>query len=157
MRDQPQPQRADLAVELERRLAEERGELARGAAPQQVHLEEALLRVQEAGGAGDVEAAPPAHHRHAARVALDAHRRAQARERALALDERQARAQARVQVGAGPAPRERQRHERAAHDARPAPPRGRLAGASSSPPQAPAFDWFATASAAFFAASGSPR
>ena len=37
--------------------ADERGELAGGAAPQEVHLEEALLRVQEAGGARHVEAA----------------------------------------------------------------------------------------------------
>ena len=154
---QPEPQRAHLAVHGERRPAEERGELARGAAPQQVHLEEALLRVQEAGGAGHVEAALAAHHRHAARVALDADRRAQPGERALARGERQARAQPRVEVRAGPASGERQRRECAAHDARPAAPPGHLGECRHLRPQAPAFDWLATASAAFLAASGSPR
>jgi hypothetical protein len=47
---------APLAVDRQQRLAEQPGQLAGAGAAQQVHLEEALLRVDEAGGPGDVAA-----------------------------------------------------------------------------------------------------
>ena len=93
--------------------AEERGELAGGAAPQQVHLEEALLRVQEAGGARHVERGSPPRTTGTPSASRSIRTGApQAGERALALELRQARAQPRVEVRAGPAARERQRRER---------------------------------------------
>ncbi len=160
-RDQPKAEDARLAVHLERGPAEERGELAGGAPPQQVHLEEPLLRVKEAGGPGHVEAAAPAHDRHAERVALDAHRRAEAGDRPFALHLREARPETGLEVGAATARDEGDGGHRAAEDQRPAPPpvtpRDFGAAGSRGIRRHFAFDWFATASAAFFAASGSPR
>jgi hypothetical protein len=102
--------------------------------------------VQEAGGARHVETAPPAHDRHPERVALDAHRRAEAGDRPLALKLREARPEPGLEVRAAAARDEGDHGHRAAEDQRPAPPARHFA-----------FDWLATASAAFFAASGSPR
>ena len=68
---------ADLAVGAQRRRPHQLGQLAGGAAAQQVHLEEAVLRVDEAGGEGDVAAAGAADRRHSGGVALDQHRRRQ--------------------------------------------------------------------------------
>ena len=48
---------AVLGVQLERAGADERAQLAGGLAALQVHLEEAVLRVEEAEGAGDVRGA----------------------------------------------------------------------------------------------------
>ena len=160
-RDEPEPQDARLAVHLERGPAEERRELAGGAPPEEVHLEEALLRVQEAGGARHVEAAPPAHDRHAERVALDAHRRAETGDRPLALELREARPEPGLEVGAAAARGEGDGGHGAADDQRPAPalviPRDVGRAGSRGIRHHFAFDWLATASAAFFAASGSPR
>src|SRR6202034_3727913 len=71
-----EPEEAELAVLIERHRTEQLRELARGEPPRQVHLEEAILRVQEAGGEGEVAAAGRRDGRHAARIARDGHRRA---------------------------------------------------------------------------------
>ena len=119
--DEAKPEDTRLAVHLERGAPDERRELAGRAAPQEVHLEEALLRVQEAGGARHVEAAAAAHDRHPERVALDPHRRAEAGHRALAFHLREARAQPRVEVRAAAARGEGDGGDGATQDQRPAP------------------------------------
>jgi hypothetical protein len=45
---------ADLAIDRQHSRSDERGELACGAAPREVHLKETVLRVQEPGGARDI-------------------------------------------------------------------------------------------------------
>src|SRR5205814_996703 len=70
--------------------AEQRRELAGAGAAEQVHLEEALLRVDEAGREGDVAAVAAADRRHAARVAVHGHEAAQAGGTKLAVEDRQA-------------------------------------------------------------------
>ena len=77
-------------VDRQRARAEDLGELAGGLAAHQVHLEEALLAVQEAEGAGGVGAARGPDRRHAEGVALDGDRRREAGQGALAGDLRQA-------------------------------------------------------------------
>ena len=151
--DEAGPDEPCLPVHLEGGPAEQRGELAGGAAPQEVHLEEAVLRVEKAGRPRHVGAAAPAHDRDAVRVPLDPHRRGEPVEHALALELGEARPQARLQVGTAAAGGQDDGRDGAAQDERPAPsPRARSDGRGHL-----AFDWLATASAAFFAASGSPR
>ena len=118
--DEPGPDDAHLAVHLERGPAEERGELPGSAAPQQVHLEEAFLRVQEPGGPRHVEPAPSPDDGYPERIALDPHRRAEPRERALAFHLREARLQPGVEVGPAAARGERADGDRTPEDARPA-------------------------------------
>ena len=163
-------------------------------APQQVHLEEALLRVQEAGGAGDVEAARR-RARRARRVPSRSMRTGAARPASARAPVRlrQARAEAGVAGKPPPAaparpraaaatvpPRTRgQRLRRLSSRGAPVRPspegsagtadplsRESVAVARGSSPDSDAaprddtyfaFPWLATASAAFFAASGSPR
>ena len=122
-RDGAQPQHAHLAVGGERGRAHELGELARRAAAQEVHLEEALLRVDVARRPRDVGAALPAHDRHAERVALDADGRLEAGERPAPVDDGQAAAQARVEPEGGPGGDEAERDGAAAEELRPAPTR----------------------------------
>ncbi len=145
-RHRAQPQQAHLTVDRDRGLAEELGELARRAPAREVHLEEALLRVQEAGGARDVGTAPAAHDGDAVRVALDTDGRREARQRPLAVELRQAGREALPQVRVAAA---RDDPEQREHD-EPAPPGD---GQRHACPRV----WFATAWAARFAASGSPR
>ena len=129
----------------------ELGQLARRAPAQQVHLEEALLRVQEARGPRDVDAAPPAHHRErrARRARCAPERRSPASARSpsscgQAGVEPLARA-----VGACP-PRARAPSGDAADDERPAPARRALERRRHRRDACVPHlrDWFATASAA---------
>lgn len=62
-----------LAIEHERSAADERGELARCRAPREIHLKEALLRVDEPLGAEDIDERVAADPRHGVRVELDRH------------------------------------------------------------------------------------
>ena len=87
---------AALAVDRQQRLAEQRREVAGAGAAQQVHLEEALLRMDEAGGEGDVAAVAAADRRHALGVARHRDRAAQAGGGDLAVERRQAGAEERV-------------------------------------------------------------
>jgi hypothetical protein len=86
------------AVERQGARPEQLGQLAGGAAAQQVHLEEALLAMHEAGGISQVEPAGAADGRHAVRIALDRHRRRQQGRAARAVELGQAGAQ--IQPGA---------------------------------------------------------
>ena len=81
-----------LAIDRHQRPAEQRRQLAGAGAAQQVHLEEALLRVQVAGGPGDVGAVAAADRGHAVRVARHADRPAQPDGFEAAVERRQARA-----------------------------------------------------------------
>ena len=88
-------------VELQERGAEDLGELASGPAAQEVHLEEALLGMEEAGRPGDVDAVGAADRGDPQGVALDRHRRREAGEGAAAVELRQALAHPAPQVEAG--------------------------------------------------------
>ena len=78
-------------IDLERQPAEQLRELAGGAAPQQVHLKEAVLGMDEAECPRHVGQALAADRRHAERVALDRDRGAEAGDGPLAVELRQAR------------------------------------------------------------------
>ena len=73
-RQHAQPVEPPLPVEIRRGRAENRRQLARRGAAQQVHLKEAILSVDEAGRLGHVNPAAAAYGRHAVAVALDGHR-----------------------------------------------------------------------------------
>jgi hypothetical protein len=74
------------AVERQRLRPEQLGQLAGGAAAQQVHLEEAFLAVHEAGRVGQVEPVGAANRRHAVGVARHRDRRRQPRRTAFAVE-----------------------------------------------------------------------
>ncbi len=88
-----QPVDAAPAVGVQRPRAEQSGQFAGGGAAQQVHLEEALLRVHVAQGAGGVPGAGGVDGDDAEGIALHRGRRRQARQRHAALQARQAAAQ----------------------------------------------------------------
>ena len=70
----PEAEQPRLAVLRGHALAQQGRELARREAARQVHLEEAVLRVQEAETVGDIGFARPAYGRRTAVVALQRHR-----------------------------------------------------------------------------------
>jgi hypothetical protein len=77
---EPRAQAMDAArlVALQRGGAEQRGKLARGGTPGEIHLEEALLRVHEAEAAGHVRPGGALQDDGAERVAAQGHRRPEA-------------------------------------------------------------------------------
>ncbi len=77
-------ERALAAIGLERALAEQLGELAGARAAQQVHLEEALLRVQIALAAQHVDERLAAHRGNRAGVERDRQRATEPRQRRFA-------------------------------------------------------------------------
>ena len=77
-------------VEIRRIRAEKLRQLSRRGAPQQVHLKEAVLTVDEAGRAGDVGPAAAPDGGDAVAIALYGHRPRQARHANLAIQQRQA-------------------------------------------------------------------
>jgi hypothetical protein len=81
--------------------AEEFGEFAGGGAAQEIHLEEAFLRVEPAEGAGDIGAALATDRGHAEGVARDRHRRTETGGGGGAVEQREAGAHARVEPTAG--------------------------------------------------------
>jgi hypothetical protein len=81
--------------------AEERREFPGGRAPQKIHLEEAILGVQPAEGAGDVGAVAAAYRGHAQGVALDRHLRGETGDPGGAVELRQAGAEALVTPSPG--------------------------------------------------------
>ena len=92
-------ERALAAIGRERALAEQLGELAGARAAQQVHLKEALLRVQVALAAQHVGERLAAHGRNRARVERDRQRRREPRQRRFAAAARQRRGDERVGRG----------------------------------------------------------
>lgn len=84
------PVHAARAVGVQGRRAEEGGELARGRASHQVHLEVALLGVHVAQGTHGVALVAGVDGGHAQRVARDGNLRAESRQDRLALELRQA-------------------------------------------------------------------
>jgi hypothetical protein len=76
----------DLAVRGQRAVADERRQLAGGAAPGQIHLEETILRVDEARGPRDILAGVAANRGDAERVSSDRHRRREAWQNSLTID-----------------------------------------------------------------------
>ncbi len=100
-----------LAVDVQGRGPEQLGQLARGAAAKKVHLEEAVLRVDEAGGAGHVEPALPDDARHSEGVALHPHRGPQSPHRAAAFDRGQAGQKLRAAPGPQPHGHRREQSE----------------------------------------------
>ena len=76
--------------------ADERRQLAGGAAPREIHLEEAVLRVQKAGGARDVGTRGAADGRNSEGVARHLHRRREPGQMPRALELREAAAQLRA-------------------------------------------------------------
>jgi len=63
---------AAAAIDREKVGAEELGQLTRGSPAQQIHLEETVLRVEEAEGAGSVEPVRRVQGRDAESVEVDA-------------------------------------------------------------------------------------
>ena len=92
--DGPEAMDANLAVELEGGRSHQLRDLAGRTAALQVHLEEALLPVQEAEGPRHVSPGGAGHARHAVGVAFDAHGSGQPLEGLLALELGEARAHA---------------------------------------------------------------
>jgi len=86
----PETVEANLTVGDECPRTDQRGQLAGRSTSREVHLEEAILRVQEAGGASDVQAGGTPDRRDAERVARDHHWRRQPFESKLAAERRQA-------------------------------------------------------------------
>jgi len=117
LRDGAQPQGADLAVRRQRGRAHQLGELSRRAPAQQVHLEEAFLRVQESGRTRDVLPALAVQDRHPARVALDRDGRSEAGQRTLPVEQRQAVVQAQVHEQRAAATRKREQDKEAGEEA----------------------------------------
>jgi len=62
---------ANLVIEGERTRPDERSKLSGGAAPRQIHLEEAILRVEKAEGARDIFSRCCVNGWNAERVAFD--------------------------------------------------------------------------------------
>ena len=109
-RDSAEPEKARLAILLERHRTEQFRELPGREAPREVHLEEAILGVEEAGGEGKIAPIGGLDRRHAARIAGDAYRGGELGLSQLPVEPRQRAAQA--QVGAQ---QERKQQQRAQH------------------------------------------
>ena len=109
-RDSAEPEKPRLAILLECHRTEEFRELPGREAPREVHLEEAILGVEEAGGEGKIAPIGGLDRRHAARIAGDAHRGGELGLSQLPVELRQRAAQA--QVGAQ---QERKQQQRAQH------------------------------------------
>ena len=84
---------ADLAIELKGGVAHQRRQLAGGAASRQIHLEETVLGVDEAGGPGDVATRDATDGGNAEPVTFDRHSRLQAAHPHRAVDDRETGAQ----------------------------------------------------------------
>ena len=93
--------RADGAIGVEQACPEQGREFAGAGAAQQVHLEQPVLRMCEAGRTRNVHAGRAADHGHARGIALDGGRRAESRELHIALDAREARPQRQPGCGNG--------------------------------------------------------
>jgi len=91
--------------------ADQRREFSRRAAPRQIHLKEAVLCVEEAGGAGDVRPSPPANRRNAERVAPDGDRCRQSRELMAAVEKGQTRLELMSRPEHGAHPQHRQEYD----------------------------------------------
>ena len=74
MRDVAEAMHAHAFVDVQRARADQAGQLAGRLAALQIHLEEPILRVEEAERAGHVFARRAGDGRHAERVAIDADR-----------------------------------------------------------------------------------
>ncbi len=85
-----QPVESAALVAIQRHGPEQRGQLARGRAAREVHLEEAFLRVHEPERARDVEAVRALEHGGAVRVARHRHRRLQPAQARVAVERRHA-------------------------------------------------------------------
>ena len=105
--DVPESMDAILGVDLERAGADERAQLAGGLAALQVHLEEAVLGVDEAECAGHVRTRGAGDRGHAERVACDRDWRRKPGQRAVTLERRQAGAELGARVAAAGDRRER--------------------------------------------------
>src|SRR6185369_14327836 len=90
----------DLAIDHDRTRTDKRGELASGASSRQIHLEESLLRVEDAHRAGDVFTRRATNRRNAQSVARDRHRRGEAGDTQRAIELRKARPELRTHVQA---------------------------------------------------------
>ena len=85
-RDGAEAMHADLAIERDCPAANQRRELACRASSRQIHLEEAVLSVQKAGRARQVDTIGRAYGGHAEAVPRDLHGRRQARNPALTVE-----------------------------------------------------------------------
>ena len=81
---------ADFAIEREGTGTDKRRQLAGGTPPRQIHLEEAVLRVQKTERTSDVLARGAADRGDAEPIALDSHGRRESRELLCPIEERQA-------------------------------------------------------------------
>jgi len=93
MRDIAEAMHACLFVHRKSPDANQARQLPGRLAPLQIHLEKAILRVQEAEGPRHVLAGFGGDRRHTERVALDSHRRHQPRDRGRTVDDGKAGAQ----------------------------------------------------------------
>jgi hypothetical protein len=110
-------------IERQRAGADQRGQLAGRAATREVHLKEAILRVQKSQCSRDILARGAVYGGDAESIALDAHRRGQPGDLMRAVQLREARANLVTHPeGAGDCcdqddeKRHQQRFEQAAHD-----------------------------------------
>ncbi len=92
MRPLAKPLRPIATIERQCGGADQHGHLTCRDTAQQVHLEEAVLRMDVAGGIGDVKAIAAVQCRHAECIALNRHGRRQQRCGARAIELRKARA-----------------------------------------------------------------
>jgi len=79
-----------VAIRGQRQRAEQLRQLAGRTTPQQVHLKEAILRVQPAGRPGQIQPIGGSNRRHALGIAVDRRRRRQPGKRRLAVELRKA-------------------------------------------------------------------
>ncbi len=106
----------NFAIERNRTGADQRRQLARGAAAGEIHLEKAVLGVQKPGRAGHVPTGGPADRRDAEIIPGDPHRGREATKLALALELRKAAAQLRPSPHRANAGRQHQRGQRKDQD-----------------------------------------
>src|SRR6185503_5788532 len=95
-RDTAKVMDAVFLIELQHRLAEQLGELARSGAAHEIHLEEAILTMRIAGRERQVAARGRANRRRALLVAYDGRTGLESRSSNFAVDLREARAQRQV-------------------------------------------------------------
>ena len=76
---------SDCSIPSDGCATEELGQLSRGGAPQQIHLEEAILSVNKTESACHIEPVGTANCGGTSLVTLDANRRLQTRQRALSI------------------------------------------------------------------------
>ena len=95
LRFRPETVDADVTVGDERAWPDQRGQFPRCSTSGEIHLEEAILRVQEPGGARDVQTGGAPDRRDAERVARDHDWRREPFESKLAAERRQAASQLR--------------------------------------------------------------